>query len=113
MMVPTITTTLSTNQVQQSWKAAQNFESMALSEFLKPMFDTVDLSRTPLGGGEAEQQWKPMMIDALAKQITAAGGIGLAQPVFTQMIRMQEAQDAQRRGGGQPSDTLPEKDAQP
>jgi Rod binding domain-containing protein len=36
-----------------------------------------------------------MMIDALAKQITAAGGIGLAKPVFTQMIHMQEAKDAQ------------------
>jgi Rod binding domain-containing protein len=94
-MIPAITTTVPAAQVQQAWKAAQNFEAMTLSEFLKPMFDTVDLSKSPLGGGEAEQQWKPMMIDALAKQITAAGGIGLAQPVFTQIIRMQEAKDAQ------------------
>ena len=36
-----------------------------------------------------------MMVDALAKQITAAGGIGLAKPVFTQMIHMQEAKDSQ------------------
>ena len=112
MMIPPITTTLSASQVQQSWKAAQDFESMALSEFLKPMFDTVDLSRSPLGGGDAEQQWKPMMIDALAKQISAAGGIGLAQPVFTQMIRLQEAQDAQRRPGGQTQAPLSEKDTQ-
>jgi peptidoglycan hydrolase FlgJ len=95
-MIPPITTTLPETQVQQAWKAAQNFESMALNEFLKPMFDTVDLSSTPFGGGEAEQKWKPMMVDALAKQITAAGGIGLARPVFTQMIHMQEAKDAQR-----------------
>jgi Rod binding domain-containing protein len=93
-MIPAITTTLSATQVQQAWKAAQNFEAMTLNEFLKPMFDTVDLSRSPLGGGEGEAQWKPMMIDALAKQITAAGGIGLAQPVFTQMIHMQEAKDS-------------------
>jgi Rod binding domain-containing protein len=94
-MIPPINTTVPAAQVQQAWKAAQNFEAMTLSEFLKPMFDTVDLSTTPLGGGEAEQQWKPMMIDALAKQITAAGGIGLARPVFTQIIHMQEAKDAQ------------------
>ncbi len=95
-MIPPVNTSLPAAQVQQAWRAAQSFEAMTLSEFLKPMFDTVDLSKSPLGGGEAEQQWKPMMIDALAKQITAAGGIGLAQPVFTQMIHMQEAKDAQR-----------------
>jgi flagellar protein FlgJ len=94
-MIPPIDTKLPAAQVQQAWKAAQSFEAMTLSEFLKPMFDTVDLSKSVLGGGEAEQQWKPMMIDALAKQITAAGGIGLAKPVFTQMIHMQEAKDAQ------------------
>jgi flagellar protein FlgJ len=93
-MIPPITTTLPAAQVQQAWKTAQSFESMTLTQFLKPMFATVDLSSTPFGGGEAEQQWKPMVIDALAKQITAAGGIGLAQPVFTQMIHMQEAKDA-------------------
>jgi flagellar protein FlgJ len=93
-MIPPIDTKLPPAQVQAAWKTAQNFEAMTLSEFLKPMFDTVDLSKTPLGGGEAEQQWKPMMIDALAKQMTAAGGIGLAKPVFTQIIHMQEAKDA-------------------
>ena len=95
-MIPPIATTLPASQVQDAWKAAQSFEAMTLNEFLKPMFDTVDLSKSPLGGGEAEQQWKPMLIDALAKQITAAGGIGLAQPVFTQIIHMQEAKDAQK-----------------
>ena len=92
-MVPPVTTTLSAAQVAQTWKAAQNFEAMALNEFLKPMFDTVDLSKSPLGGGEAEEQWKPMMVEALAKQMTQAGGIGLAKSVFTQMIHMQEAKD--------------------
>ena len=96
MMIPAITSTLPPAQIQAAWKTAQNFEAMALNAFLKPMFDTVDLSNTPLGGGEAEAQWKPMMVDALAKQISAAGGIGLAQPVFTQIIHMQEAEDSKR-----------------
>jgi peptidoglycan hydrolase FlgJ len=95
-MVPAITTTVPVDQVQKSWKAAQDFEAMALNEFLKPMFDTVDLSKSPMGGGDGEAQWKPMLIDALAKEITHAGGIGLAKPVFAQMIRMQEAKEAKR-----------------
>lgn len=100
-MVPSVTatpasTTLPPTQVKQAWKAAQDFEAMALSEFLKPMFDTVDTAHAPFGGGQGEEQWKPMMVDALAKQITKAGGIGLAKQVFTQMIHMQEAKDSHR-----------------
>ncbi len=94
--LPAIVTTLAPGQVQKAWKAAQEFEAMTLGQFLKPMFDTVDLSAGPLGGGEAETQWKPMMVDAVAKQMAHAGGIGLAAPVFRQMIHMQEAKDAAR-----------------
>ena len=93
-MVPAIPSTLSQDQLQKSWKAAQDFEAVALNEFLKPIFDTVDLSKSPMGGGEAEAQWKPMLVDALAKEITQAGGLGIAKPVFAQMIRMQEAREA-------------------
>ena len=53
-MVPAIASTLSQDQLQKSWKAAQDFEAVALNEFLKPIFDTVDLSKSPMGGGEAE-----------------------------------------------------------
>ncbi len=91
MDAPAIRTSLPATTVQKAWKAAQDFEAMALGQFLAPMFDTVDLSATPLGGGEAETAWKPMLVDALAKQIAHAGGLGIAQPVFRQMIQMQES----------------------
>ena len=91
MDAPAIQTSLPPAQVQKAWAAAQDFEAMALNQFLAPMFDTVDLSSGPLGGGEGEQAWRPMMVDALAKQIARAGGVGIAQPVFRQMLQMQEA----------------------
>ncbi len=91
MDAPAIRTSLPPASVARAWSAAQDFEAMALGQFLKPIFDTVDLSATPLGGGQGETAWKPMLVDALAKQIARAGGVGLAQPVFRQMIQMQEA----------------------
>ena len=72
-------------------KAAEEFEAMALGQMLAPMFETVDTSRGPFGGGEGESAWKPMMVTELAKALCRAGGIGLAQPVMQQMLRMQEA----------------------
>jgi Rod binding domain-containing protein len=73
------------------WQAAKNFESMAIGQLLTPMFDTVDTAHGLFGGGDAEAAWQPMMIDALGKQISAQGGLGLAEPVYAAMLRAQEA----------------------
>ncbi len=70
-------------------QAAQAFEAQALSQLLSPIFATVDTSKTVMGGGQGESTWQPMMVDAMAKRIAAAGGLGLAQPVLREMIRMQ------------------------
>ena len=69
--------------------AAGKFEAMALGELLKPMFSTVDLSSGPFGGGTAEQQWMPMLVDAIAGKMQQAGGLGLAVPVRAALARAQ------------------------
>jgi len=74
----------------RAWKAARDFEAMALGEFLKPMFATVDDQKNPFSGGPGEQTWRPMLVDEIAKQIVAAGGLGLAGPIHDAMLRMQE-----------------------
>ena len=83
-------TTLPPQQVAKIQKAAQDFEAMAIGQMLQPMFDTVDQSKGAFGGGEGEQAWKPMMISSMAKNMAAHGGLGLAQPIMQQMLRMQE-----------------------
>jgi peptidoglycan hydrolase FlgJ len=79
------------------WAAAKKFEAMAIGQMLAPMFDTVDLSKSKFGGGQGESAWKPMMVDAIGKQIEAHGGFGLAQPVYAAMLR---AQENHAQGGG-------------
>ena len=93
------------------WQAAQSFEAMAIGQMLAPMFDTVDLSKSKFGGSQGEAAWKPMMIDAIGKQMEAHGGFGLAQPIYAAMLRAQEgrAQQGPAQAGrapgvpGQPS----------
>jgi flagellar protein FlgJ len=77
------------------WQAAQKFEAMAIGQMLAPMFDTVDLSKTKFGGGQGEAAFKPMMIDAIGKQMAAHGGFGLAQPIYAAMLRAQEGRAQQ------------------
>ena len=78
-------------QVARIQKSAQDFEAMALGQMLAPMFETVDASKGPFGGGSGEESWKPMMVSELGKQVAKGGGLGLARPVMEQMLRMQEA----------------------
>lgn len=74
----------------KAWKAAQDFEAMSLDQFLEPMFETVKPSEGIFGGGSGEESWRPMLTQELAKSIAKAGGLGLAVPVYRQMLLMQE-----------------------
>ena len=78
------------SQAGRLWRAARDFEAMAIGQLLRPMFDTVDTAHGLFGGGEAEAAWRPLLIDAIGKQMAAHGGIGLAVPVYNAMLRAQE-----------------------
>jgi Rod binding domain-containing protein len=87
---PLPSSSLPPEKVARLWQAAKDFEAMALGQLLAPMFATVDAAHSAFGGGEAEKTWRPMLIDAIGKQMAAHGGLGLAAPVFASMLHMQE-----------------------
>jgi Rod binding domain-containing protein len=70
--------------------AARSFEAMAIGALLAPMFETVDLSTGPFGGGAGEAAWRPMMIEAMAKSMSKAGGFGLGSAIEAALLRMRE-----------------------
>ncbi len=82
--------TLPPTQTAKLWQAARDFEAMAIGQLLQPMFATIDVKHSPFGGGEAEETWRPMLVEAIGKQMAAHGGIGLAIPVFNAMLHAQE-----------------------
>jgi Rod binding domain-containing protein len=90
--IPTLKT-LTPEQIAKTRQSAKDFEAMALGEMLKPMFNTVDTSKGLFGGGVGEATWKPMMIDEMAKAIANNGGVGIADEVFKEMLRIQETKN--------------------
>lgn len=76
-------------------RAAQSFESQVMGLLLQPIFATVDPSRSRFGGGAAESQWRPMLVDAYAAAATRAGGFGIADMVFRHMQRAAQRSDTQ------------------
>ena len=74
-------------------KTAQDFEAQAMSQLLAPAFNAVDPSKGPFGGGAAEAQWRPMMLDAMTGAAARSGqGIGIGDMVLREMLRIQQQQ---------------------
>ena len=69
-------------------KTAQDFEASYLSNALASMFAGVETS-DPFGGGEGEAAFKSFLTEAYAKQVSRAGGVGLAAAVQKEMLKMQ------------------------
>lgn len=70
---------------------AQEFEAVFLSQMMKPMFEGISTDG-PFGGGQAEEMWRSLMVDEYGKSIAKSGGIGIADAVMREMIKMQEVQ---------------------
>ncbi len=70
-------------------RTAEDFEASFLSQMLKPMFEGLQTDG-PFGGGSAEETWRSFLIDAMARQTVKAGGVGLADRVMSEMLKMQE-----------------------
>ena len=72
-------------QIKQT---AQKFEASFLSVMLQEMFAGTETS-APFGGGPGESMFKSFLTEAMAKKISAGGGIGVADSVQREMLKMQ------------------------
>jgi peptidoglycan hydrolase FlgJ len=75
--------------VQQARKVAEEFESVFISQMLQPLFKNLG-AEEPFGGGQSEAMWRSMQVDEYGKAIAKTGGIGIADHVFQEILKMQE-----------------------
>lgn len=69
--------------------AAEAFEAQFLSQMLSQMFSGREAD--PLtGGGSAEEMFRSLLVEQYGKEMVKAGGIGIADAVQKQMLKMQE-----------------------
>jgi peptidoglycan hydrolase FlgJ len=67
---------------------AQEFEAVFLSEMLKPMFAGIE-TKPPFGGGHGGEVFRGLLLTEYGKAIAARGGVGIADAVRAEIIRMQ------------------------
>lgn len=73
-------------------QTAQAFEASFLSVMMAQMFQGVD-AEAPFGGGEGEKMFKTFYTDAIAKQVSKSGGIGLSSTIEREMLKLQGLQE--------------------
>ena len=71
-------------------KVAEDFEAQFIAQMMQNMFATVPVDEE-MGGGKAEEIYRSMVVDEYGKLIARTGGVGVADHVKREMIRLQEA----------------------
>lgn len=69
-------------------ETAKNFEASFVSVMMQQMFEGVKTSE-PFGGGNGEAMFKSLLTDAMSKQVSQAGGVGLSATIQREMLKMQ------------------------
>lgn len=80
-----------TNEMKIKTKAkaaAQDFESMFLNNMFQQMQTGIE-GDGPFGGSGALKVWRSFMTDQYAKTFAKAGGIGIANNVYQELLRHQ------------------------
>jgi Rod binding domain-containing protein len=76
-------------------EAAESFEAFFISQILSDMFAGVETD--PLfGGGQGETVFRSLMIDEYGKSLAKTGGVGIADSVLQEIIRLQEVDNNAR-----------------
>lgn len=70
-------------------QAAQDFEAVFLQTFVEQMWSGIETEGT-FGGGNGEKIFRSMLNEEYTKQIAAQGGVGIADNVYREILKMQE-----------------------
>lgn len=69
--------------------AAEEFEAQFLAAMTESMFAGIKTDG-PFGGGHGEAVFRSMLNQEYAKGISKAGGIGIADQVYREILKLQE-----------------------
>lgn len=72
-------------------KVAEEYEAVFLAQMMKPMFEGIETDGY-FGGGQSEAIFRDLMIEEYGKMAAKNGGIGMADNIYAELIRLQEGQ---------------------
>lgn len=75
---------------RQALAAARSFEAFFLTQMLEQMSAGIETDG-PFGGGQSEKLYRSMLNQQYAQHLSEAGGIGLADTIYAELIKLQES----------------------
>lgn len=77
---------------------AKDLEGVFLNTLMKEMFSSIQTDDKAMGGGFAEETWRGMQAEQFANAIAEHGGVGIADQLMGDLLRLQEAAQSQPTG---------------
>ena len=78
-------------KAQAARQTSMELEALFLGQMLAPMLETVDQDGL-FGGGPGQSAYRSMMAEEVGKAVARAGGVGLADAVLGEILRLQEGE---------------------
>ena len=72
-------------------KQAEELEGVFLNTLTKQMFSSLKTDQASFGGGFGEETWRSMQSEQLANSMAQNGGLGIADQMMGDLVKMQEA----------------------
>ena len=82
---------LNAQNLDKAKGTAQDFEAVFLNSMFQQMFTGLD-GEGPFGGNGATGVWRSFLTDEYSKSFAKAGGIGIANHVYSALIARQSGQ---------------------
>jgi len=73
----------------RAWATAQDFEAQFMSSMAQSMFEGVQTDET-FGGGPGEDTFRSMLVSEYGKEMSKAGGVGIADQIYGEILKLQE-----------------------
>ncbi len=89
--IPLLKVDTSTPGYEKLRQQAVDLEGVFLNTLMKEMFSSIDTNEENFGGGFAEETWRGMQAEQFATALAEKGGIGLADQLVGDLLRLQEA----------------------
>jgi Rod binding domain-containing protein len=70
---------------------AESFEALFLSQMFEHMTSGLEVDPT-FGGGPGEKAFRSLLNSEYATGIAEAGGIGVAEPIYQEILKLQEVE---------------------
>ena len=77
---------------EKAREAAKDFEAVFIAQMMAPMFEGISADG-PFGGGQGELAFRSLLIQEYGKAIADKGGIGVADSVYREILKLQGLED--------------------